>query len=170
VLTARGQVADKVRAFDLGADDYLTKPFSLGELLARVRAVLRRARWGVEDYERKMPTQMTIGNVFIDFSQHHVRVDTRMIMLTPIEYRILAHLIRHAGHVIPHDLLLEHVWGSAYIGESHLLKVNIHRLRNKIEPDPAQPRYIITKPGFGYMFLAEPALPRIKETGSSQKA
>jgi DNA-binding response OmpR family regulator len=162
VLTARGQVADKVRAFELGADDYLTKPFSLAELQARVRAVLRRTQWSVERNGKNMPTKVTIGTLFMDFSQHQVCRENCLIALTPIEYRILAYLVRNAGFVVSHDLLLEQVWGPAYIGENHLLKVNIHRLRNKIESDPAQPRYIITKPGFGYMLQNEPALLRTK--------
>ena len=163
VLTARGQVADKIHAFDLGADDYLTKPFSLVELLARVRAVLRRAQWGADAKGRTERAKVTIGDMFVDFSQHQVQVNSHQVMLTPIEYRILAYLVRNAGLVITHDLLLEHVWGAGYVGESHLLKVNINRLRHKIEADPAEPRYIITKPGFGYMFLADPALPQGKE-------
>lgn len=170
VLTARGQIADKIHAFDVGADDYLTKPFSLVELLARVRAVLRRTRWGADGKGRTESAKVTIGNVLVDFSQHQVQVDSRLVLLTPIEYRILAYLVRNAGLVVTHDLLLEHVWGAGYIGESHLLKVNINRLRNKIEADPAEPRYIMTKPGFGYMFLAEPALPQGKEARIAQKA
>jgi DNA-binding response OmpR family regulator len=169
VLTACGQVEQKARAFDLGADDYLTKPFSVVELLARIRAVLRRAQWGVDGNGRNGQPRVTIGNLVVDFSQHEVRVDGRLAMLTPIEYRILAYLTRNAGLVVSHDLLLEHVWGSEYVSESHLLKVNINRLRNKIEADPAHPRYIITKPGFGYMLPAQPAITESKEADSSQE-
>lgn len=153
VLTARGQVEDKARAFEIGADDYLTKPFSFVELLARVRAALRRAQWGgTGDGSRAhQPAKLSIGNVTIDFLRHQVFVKDRPVALTPIEYRILICLARNVGRVVAYDLLLEHVWGVEYVGEGHLLSVNINRLRNKLEPDPAHPAYIVTKPGFGYI-------------------
>lgn len=158
VLTARGQVEDKARALELGADDYLTKPFSFIELLARVRAVLRRAQWGGngigESNRLHQPTKLVIGDLTIDFLRHQVLVNDRPVALTPIEYRILVHLAQNAGRVVTYDLLLEHVWGVEYVGEGHLLNVNINRLRNKLELDPAHPAYIVTKPGFGYTLPA----------------
>jgi DNA-binding response OmpR family regulator len=156
VLTARGQIEDKARALEIGADDYLTKPFSFVELLARVRAVLRRAQWGgTRDGNRShQPAKLSIGNVMIDFLRHQVLVNDQPVALTPIEYRILIYLAQNVGRVVSYDLLLEHVWGVEYVGEGHLLSVNINRLRNKIEPDPAHPAYIVTKPGFGYILPA----------------
>lgn len=158
VLTARGQVEDKACALELGADDYLTKPFSFIELLARVRAVLRRAQWGsngIGDGNRShQPAKLSVGNLTIDFLRHQVFVTNHPVALTPIEYRILACLAQNVGRVVTYDSLLEHVWGVEYVGEGHLLNVNINRLRNKLEPDPALPAYIVTKPGFGYTLPA----------------
>ncbi len=155
MLTARSQVQDKARAFDAGADDYITKPFSIVELLARVHAVLRRAQWGANG---GLPS-ITVGQLTVDFPKHQVTIGGRVAALTPIEYRILAYLIQNAGRVVTYDLLLEHVWGVDYIGEGHLLKVNINRLRGKIEPDPAHPLYILTRTGLGYMMPAQVDLP-----------
>lgn len=155
VLTARGQVEDKARALEMGADDYLTKPFSFVELLARVRAVLRRAQWGGIGVDRShQPAKLSIGNLMIDFLRHQVFVNDQPVALTPIEYRILIYLAQNVGRVVAYDLLLEHVWGVEYVGEGHLLRVNINRLRNKLEPDPAHPASIVTKPGFGYILPA----------------
>nr|BBH87170.1 DNA-binding response regulator [Thermosporothrix sp. COM3] len=152
LLTARGQDADKVRGLDLGADDYLTKPFSIDELLARVRAVLRRARFTQQ--EGTLQSVVTIGDLRIDYTQHRVHQGDREISLTATEYRLLAYLAQNAGRVLTHELLLEHVWGAEYVGESHMLQVNINRLRQKIEPDPSRPRYIRTKIGIGYILQA----------------
>lgn len=149
IITARGQDQDKVRGLDLGADDYLTKPFSVDELLARVRAVLRRSNFAINE-QSAMRNVFSIGELNIDYAQHIVTLNGKEISLTPIEYRILAYLAQNAGRVVTQDLLLEHVWGSEYIGESHMLQVNVNRLRRKIEPDPAHPRYILTKVGVGY--------------------
>ena len=156
IVTARGQDQDKVRGLDLGADDYLTKPFSIEELLARVRAVLRRAQFTASEQALAMRTTTTIGELAIDFAQHLVRIGEREIELTPTEYRILAYLAQNSGRVMTQDLLLEHVWGSEYVGEGHMLQVNINRLRHKIEPDPMHPRYILTKVGIGYLLAAQP--------------
>src|SRR6266487_1975242 len=156
IVTARGQDQDKVRGLDLGADDYLTKPFSVDELLARVRSVLRRAQFASSDHVHARGTTTTIGELTIDFGQHQVFMAGRGIVLTPIEYRILAYLAQNAGRVITQDLLLEHVWGEEYVGESHMLQVNVNRLRRKIEPDSTHPLYILTKVGIGY-FLAVPS-------------
>ena len=159
IVTARGQDQDKVRGLDLGADDYLTKPFSIEELLARVRAVLRRAHFTASEQAHAMHTTTTIGDLSIEYAQHLVRMGEQEIELTPTEYRILAYLAQNAGHVVTQDLLLEHVWGSEYVGEGHMLQVNINRLRHKIEPDPMHPRYILTKVGIGYLLAARPDAP-----------
>ncbi|GCF09570.1 response regulator transcription factor [Dictyobacter arantiisoli] len=157
IITARGQDSDKVKGLDLGADDYLTKPFSIEELLARVRAVLRRTNFLTPEQPHAVRTITTIGDVTIDYAQRKVTIHEQEIILTPTEYRILSYLIQNAGRVITQDLLLEHVWGNEYVGESHMLQVNVNRLRRKIEPDPAHPRYIITKPGIGYQFATNPS-------------
>ncbi len=154
IVTARGQDQDKVRGLDLGADDYLTKPFSVDELLARVRAVLRRTEFTAKENAQNLRATTTIGDLGIDYTQHLVTLAGREVILTPTEYRILAYLAQNVGRVVTQDLLLEYVWGSEYLGESHMLQVNINRLRRKIEVDPAHPRYIHTKVGVGY-FLAD---------------
>lgn len=156
IITARGQDNDKIKGLNLGADDYLTKPFNIDELVARVRAVLRRTQFIPQEHAHATRAVTTIGNITIDFSQRLVTVDDKEIVLTPTEYRVLAYLIQNAGRVITQDLLLEHVWGQEYVGESHMLQVNVNRLRRKIEPDPAHPRYILTKVGIGYLFATKP--------------
>jgi len=161
IVTARGQDQDKVRGLDLGADDYLTKPFSIEELLARVRAVLRRAQFTASEQAHAMRTA-TIGDLTIEYAQHLVRMGGREIELTPTEYRILAYLAQNSGRVMTQDLLLEHIWGTEYVGEGHMLQVNINRLRHKIEPDPMHPRYILTKVGIGYLLAARPDAPATK--------
>jgi len=158
IVTARGQDQDKVHGLDLGADDYLTKPFSIEELLARVRSVLRRAQFTANEQAHTMRTA-TIGELTIEYAQHLVTMGEREIVLTPTEYRILAYLAQNNGRVVTQDLLLEQIWGIEYIGEGHLLQVNINRLRHKIEPDPMHPRYILTKVGIGYLLAARPDAP-----------
>ncbi|HBE28742.1 MAG TPA: DNA-binding response regulator [Ktedonobacter sp.] len=157
MVTARGQEQDRVSGLDLGADDYLTKPFGVDELLARVRAVLRRSRFTASDQASASPT-LTIGEITIDYAQHLVTMGGQEVELTPTEYRILAYLAQNAGRVVTQDLLLEHVWGAEYVGESHILQVNVNRLRHKLEPDPVHPRYILTKVGIGYLIAAQPAV------------
>ena len=154
LVTARGQEQDKIRGLDLGADDYLTKPFSVDELLARVRAVLRRVQF--LPYEHTHAMRTIIGDLSVDFARHLVTMAGREVVLTPIEYGLLAYLAQNAGRVVTQGLLLEHVWGTGYSGESHMLQVNINRLRGKLEPDPAHPRYILTKVGIGYLLAAQP--------------
>ena len=154
IITAQGRSQDKVRGLDLGADDYLTKPLNMDELLARVRAVLRRAQ--VTEDERALRTAMTIGDLTIDFGQQLVLMAGRKVVLTPTEYRLLAYLARNAGRIVPQDLLLEHVWGKEYVGEHHMLQVNINRLRHKLEVDPAHPRYLLTEAGVGYLLATPP--------------
>ncbi|GCE16186.1 response regulator transcription factor [Tengunoibacter tsumagoiensis] len=153
IVTARGNEQDRIRGLDLGADDYLTKPFSVDELLARVRAVLRRSQFLNSD---QINASTTIGTIFIDYTQHLVTIAGKEIALTPIEYRILSYLSQNLGKVVTQNRLLEHVWGAEYSGESHMLHVNMNRLRRKLEPDTSQPKYLITKPGVGYM-MADPA-------------
>jgi DNA-binding response OmpR family regulator len=154
IVTAHGQDQDKVRGLDLGADDYLTKPFSVNELLARVRAVLRRVQSIPNEHTYALHT--IIGDLSIDHTQHQVTMAGKEVELTTLEYGLLTCLAQNAGRVLTQDLLLKHVWGAGYSGESHILQVNINRLRSKLEPDPAHPRYILTKVGIGYMLAAQP--------------
>ncbi len=155
IITAQGRSQDRVRGLDLGADDYLTKPLNMDELLARVRAVLRRAQ--LTEDEHALHTTMTIGDLSIDFGQQLVLMAGRKVVLTPTEYRILAYLAQLAGRIVPQKRLLEHVWGVMYEGEDHMLQVNINRLRHKLEPDPAHPRYLLTEPGVGYLLATQEA-------------
>ncbi len=151
VLSALGEEHDKIHALNLGADDYLTKPFGVGELLARVQAVLRRARWA------ESPTRqgrLAFGDVSVDLERHEVHVRGKLIELTPTEFNLLVYLMEHAGKVIPHQAILQHVWGPEYGPEHEYLRVYIGRLRQKIEADPSNPRYLITIRGIGYSFEA----------------
>jgi two-component system KDP operon response regulator KdpE len=150
MLTARVETADKVKGLDAGADDYVTKPFSADELLARVRAALRRA----EDSAQATPQSIfRAGDLMVDLARQRVFVREQEIKLTPTEYRLLSELIKHTGQVIVPAYLLERVWGVGYEGEEQLLRQAIHRLRRKIEHDPDAPPYIETRPGIGYMFV-----------------
>jgi len=147
MLTAKAEQAEKIRGLEIGADDYVTKPFSAEELLARVDAVLRRV-----DSARGERAGSTFdqGDLHIEFDQHRVTVRGREIDLTPGEYRLLEQLAANAGRVMVQDALLRRVWGPAYSGETALLQTAIRRLRRKIEDDPASPRYVLTKRGVGY--------------------
>jgi DNA-binding response OmpR family regulator len=156
IVTAREQDQDKVRGLDLGADDYLIKPFSVDELLARVRAVLRRSQFTANEQAHAIRSTITIGEFTVDTAQHLVTVTGREVTLTPIEYRILAYLAQNVGRVVTQDLLLEHVWGPEYLSESHMFQVNINHLRRKLEADPTHPRYILTKVCIGYLLAAYP--------------
>lgn len=144
IVSVRGQEADKVAALDSGADDYLTKPFGVGELLARMRVALRRANLSSSD------PVFAAGDLVVDLAAREVRVTGSLIQLTPTEYDLLRVLVTHAGKVLTHNQLLHQVWGPGYEQEAHLLRVNISNLRRKIEPEPARPRYIRTEPGVGY--------------------
>ncbi|HLZ61579.1 MAG TPA: response regulator transcription factor [Ktedonosporobacter sp.] len=149
VLTALDAESDKVSALDLGADDYLTKPFGVEELLARVRAVLRRTQG------ETVPLTSGIkhfGDLEIDLAGHIVRQRGVQVRLSPTEFTLLKQLVTNAGKMLTHRQLLQSVWGPEYGGESEYLRVYINRLRQKLEPDPANPRYIVTEPGVGYRF------------------
>jgi two-component system KDP operon response regulator KdpE len=147
VLSARDQETEKVRALDLGADDYLTKPFSTHELLARIRVALRHA-------ERRQVTlaQIVVGDLRIDLARRRVSCGGEDVRLTPTEYALLTALATQAGRVLTHSWLLEQIWGSGYEENVQNLHVFISQLRRKIEPAPARPRYILTEPGIGYRF------------------
>jgi DNA-binding response OmpR family regulator len=151
MITARDSEEDKVAGLDAGADDYLTKPFGAPELMARVRAVLRRAK--LYSGETAEPV-FESGDLKVDFAQQLASVDGQPVNLTPTEYRIVAYLARHAGRVVTQSDLLTKVWGPEYENEAHLLRVNIARLRQKLEQDPSSPRHVITRPGIGY-YLAK---------------
>jgi two-component system KDP operon response regulator KdpE len=148
ILSVRGSEKDKIAALDLGADDYLTKPFAVGELLARVRAALRRSL-------KKDEKAFKIGNLEIDLVRRLVKVNGREVQLTPTEYELLKVLVVHAGKVLTHKHLLIEVWGQQYVDEFHMLRVNISNLRQKIELDPARPQIIITESGVGYRLKAD---------------
>jgi two-component system KDP operon response regulator KdpE len=148
VLSARGEEGTKVQALDLGADDYLTKPFGVDELLARVRALLRRPA-PVESVTHVVRA----GALVLDPWTREVWRDDAPLDLTPREFDLLAYLMQHAHTVVPHRALLAAVWGPAYAGETQYLRVFINRLRRKIEEDPAHPRHIRTEPGVGYRFV-----------------
>lgn len=150
VLTAKDQEDDRIQGLELGADDYIGKPFSHRELLSRIRAVLRR-----HATPPPMPqTQLKIDErLTIDFAKHEVLVNGDPVNLRPTEYRLLYHLVQNAGWVMPHDVLLAKVWGPEYRDESHYLRLYITYLRQKIEEDPANPRYILTERGVGYRFV-----------------
>lgn len=169
IITARGQEQDKIRGLDLGADDYLIKPFSLNELLARVRAVLRRAQFTAGELAPLGQSTMTLGALSIDYAQRKVAVAGRKVVLTPTEYRILAYLAHNAGQVVPQERLLEHAWGSAYVGENHLLQVNINRLRHKLEADPAHPCYLLSEPGVGYVLATPPQAQEAPEAAEGRE-
>ncbi|HLH72097.1 MAG TPA: response regulator transcription factor [Chloroflexota bacterium] len=150
MLTAKGEEADKVRGLSLGADDYVTKPFSQRELLSRIQAVIRRA-----EMPRTLPkTQIRIDDhLSVDFARGEVYRDGNKVTLTPTEYRLLYHLVSNPGRVLTNEALLVRVWGREYREEDHYVRLYISYLRQKIEPDPAHPRYIQTEKGLGYRFV-----------------
>ena len=152
VLSARDQEGDKIKALDLGADDYVSKPFGVGELLARMRAALRHA--AIASQQRVEPV-FTLGALQVDLMRRRVSVGGAEVHLTPIEYKLLTTLVRHAGNVVTHRQLLKEVWGPTYEDQAHYLRVFMLQLRRKLEADPARPRYLRTEPGVGYRLDAD---------------
>jgi two-component system KDP operon response regulator KdpE len=152
ILSARGQERDKIAALDAGADDYVSKPFGVGELLARMRVAGRHAARNPGD-----PTETTfsLGELHVDLVHRQVTVAGNAVHLTPIEYRLLITMIRHAGKILTHQHLLKEVWGPNQTEQSQYLRVYIAQLRRKLEVDPARPRYVLTEPGVGYRLAEE---------------
>lgn len=153
MVSARGEEVDKVRGLELGADDYVTKPFGYLELTARIKAVLRRAQ--------SLPPisgggKFEMGHLSINYATHQVAVNGEPVKLTPIEYKLLYQLTRNAGQVLLHDQLLTKIWGPEYLGELDYLRIYVRRLREKIEANPQQPEFILTERGLGYRFAAPP--------------
>jgi DNA-binding response OmpR family regulator len=151
MLTAKGEEDDKVYGLELGADDYVTKPFGARELSSRVRAVLRRAEMPSSSPEQAV--MQVDDRLSVDFNRREVIVDGEHIKLRPTEYRLLYHLIENAGWTVPHEQLLAKVWGYEYRDETHYVRLYVNYLREKIEEDPANPKYILTERGVGYRFM-----------------
>jgi two-component system KDP operon response regulator KdpE len=149
VISAREQEGDKIKALDEGADDYLTKPFGSGELLARIRVALRHA---VPKSQDQRDAIFTAEDLSVDFLKRQVHRGDREIHLTPIEYRLLVVLVRNAGRVMTHRHILKEVWGPAYIEQTHYLRVFMNQLRKKLEADSARPHFLLNEPGIGYRF------------------
>jgi len=152
VISARGQDDDKIKALDAGADDYLTKPFSVGELLARIRVALRHVARIASGKEESV---FTIGELRVDLGKRQVFVQEAEVHLTPTEYRLLATMIKYAGRVVTHRHLLKEVWGPPYVEQTQYLRVFMGQLRQKLEPEPAKPRFLISEPGVGYRLRAQ---------------
>lgn len=150
MLTAKGDEDDRVRGLELGADDYVTKPFSPRELVSRVKAVLRRLEPGASTMHGLIDVD---GRLQIDFDRREIWVDGKLVQLRPTEYRLLYHLVQNAGWVLTHDQLLTKVWGYEYRDEPHYVRLYINYLRQKLEKDPANPKYILTERGVGYRFV-----------------
>jgi two-component system, OmpR family, KDP operon response regulator KdpE len=149
ILTALGEESDKVKAFDLGADDYLTKPFGIGELLSRVKAVLRRARWSEAQPEQE---HIECQDIAADLVRHKITAGGKELDLTPTEFNLLVYLMRNAGKTLSHRAILQNVWGPEYGDEAEYLRVYMGKLRQKVEKEPLKPRYILTERGIGYRF------------------
>ena len=152
VLSARTEESAKVEALDAGADDYLTKPFGVAELTARVRAMLRRGVRGTGD---DSPV-VEFGDVAVDLANRNVTRAGASVHLTPVEFRLLTQLVSHPGKVLTHRMLLREVWGPSHIEDSHYLRIYMAHLRAKLEADPARPRHLVTETGVGYRFVARP--------------
>jgi two-component system, OmpR family, KDP operon response regulator KdpE len=147
ILSARGQERDKVANLDAGADDYLTKPFGVGELLARMRVALRKV---MPSEEGTPQVRYSLGNIQVDFERRRVLRGQEEVHLTPIEYKLLTVLLRHRGKVVTHRQLLKEVWGPSYVEQNPYLRIFILNLRRKLENDPTRPQYLLTEPGVGY--------------------
>lgn len=145
VISARGQEDDKVAALDAGADDYLTKPFGIKELMARIRAARRHVQTAVD-----APTLFELQGLRVDLERRDVTRDGQAVHLTPIEYKLLTLFVQNVGKVLTHRQILKEVWGDGYAAQTHYVRVHMAELRKKIESDPAQPRFIVTEPGVGY--------------------
>jgi two-component system KDP operon response regulator KdpE len=158
ILTALDEESDKIRAFELGADDYLTKPFGVGELLARVKAVIRRTTWTQTPIRQG---RITHGEISVDMARHEVTVRDEKVNLTPTEFDLLVYLMEHAGKVLPHEAILKNVWGPEYGEETEYLRVYMGHLRQKIEDEPNKPAYLLTERGIGYRF--EPPSPNLTD-------
>jgi two-component system KDP operon response regulator KdpE len=150
MLTAKGQEDDKVKGLELGADDYVTKPFSPRELTSRIRAVLRRGNFNKDEESGQIVVD---DRLTIDFGKHEVWVEGELVQLRPTEYRLLYHLVQNAGWVLTHDQILNKVWGYEYENEPHYVRLYINYLRKKLEVDPSDPQYILTERGVGYRFV-----------------
>lgn len=151
VLSARDREAEKIAALDLGADDYVNKPFAIGELLARLRSVLRRGR----SSDVTEPATYRLGPIAIDTASHRVTRNGETVHLTPKEFHLLALLVRHSGRVLTHRHILTEVWGAAHASDTQYLRVFIAQLRQKLEPDPSDPTMILTEPGIGYRAMGD---------------
>jgi two-component system, OmpR family, KDP operon response regulator KdpE len=152
VLSARGQERDKVAALDAGADDYVSKPFSAGELLARIRVALRHTAGASHEGDDAV---FKVGELRVDLLHRQVLVGEKPVALTPIEYRLLTTLVHHAGKVVTHQQLLHEVWGPSHTEQTHYVRVYMAHLRHKLEAEPARPRYLLTEPGVGYRLASE---------------
>jgi len=154
VVSARGHEREKVEALDKGADDYLTKPFSVAELLARIRVALRQFD-GISDSQGSMLTEFNVKNLSIDFKKRKVTISDEEIHLTPMEYKLIELMSRYAGRVLTHKYIVDEIWGSYFENDTQSLRVFMANIRRKIEKDPAQPQYIITEVGVGYRLVDE---------------
>jgi len=152
VLSARGQERDKVTALDAGADDYVSKPFSAGELLARIRVALRHTAGASHEADE---ATFKVGDLQVDLLHRRVFVADQEVRLTPIEYKLLTTLVQHAGRVVTHQQLLHEVWGPTHTDQAHYVRVYMGHLRHKLEAEPARPRYLLTEPGVGYRVAVE---------------
>ncbi len=152
VLSARGQERDKVTALDAGADDYVSKPFGAGELLARIRVALRHTAGASHEADE---AAFKVGELHVDLLRRHVAVGAAEVRLTPTEYKLLTTLIRHAGKVVTHQQLLREVWGPAHTDQAHYVRIYMAHLRHKLEAEPARPRYLLTEPGVGYRLAVD---------------
>jgi len=150
MLTAKGEEEDRIRGLELGADDYISKPFSPREMVSRVKAVLRRTETPSPPIHEKIVVDERLS---MDFDRREIIVDGALVQLRPTEFKLLYHLVQNAGWVVPHDQLLAKVWGYEYRDETHYLRLYINYLRQKLEADPANPRYILTERGVGYRFV-----------------